>query len=330
MTEGDRPLLEGMLAQLERCQGSRDRAILHFAIAKTFDDLKDYESALRHYDDGNRIERLRLKSAGRVLDPAQHVASVDQVIATFTRDFFARHADLGSSSDLPVLIVGMPRSGTTLVERILSSHPRVGAGDELRYWSLEGAAEMDQESFTCSAANVQSLSQGYLGLLRSIDPHALRVTDKMPQNFMRLGLVHLALPKARIIHCLRNPIDTCLSIYFTHFGLLQDFAFDRAAIVFYYEQYQRLMAHWRNVLPRDCFLEIDYEELVAEPEPLTRKLIEFCGLDWDDACLRPEHNKRSITTASMWQARQAVYTKSAGRWRRYEPWLGEFRRFLPH
>jgi hypothetical protein len=150
----------------------------------------------------------------------------------------------------------------------------------------------------------------------------------MPQNFLRLGFVHLAVPKARIIHCRRNPIDTCLSIYFTHFGLMQDFAFDRTAIVFYYEQYQRLMAHWRSVLGEDCLLEIDYEELVAEPEPLIRKLIEFCGLDWDDACLRPERNSRSIMTASMWQARQPLYAKSAGRWRRYEPWLGEFLRLI--
>jgi hypothetical protein len=165
-------------------------------------------------------------------------------------------------------------------------------------------------------------------VLRGISPAAERVTDKTPGNFQLLGPIHLIFPQARIIHCRRNPIDTCLSIYFTYFGTMKDFTGDRGNIVFFYEQYLRLMAHWRRALPDNRFLEIDYEALVANRERLTRHMIGFCGLDWDEACLRSERNRRVIKTASNWQARQPVYTTSVARWRHYEPWLGEFRRFL--
>jgi hypothetical protein len=172
------------------------------------------------------------------------------------------------------------------------------------------------------------LAADYLALLGDIAPSARRVTDKMPQNFMHLGLVHLVFPRARIIHCRRNPIDICLSIYFTHFSLMKDYAFDRRGIVFFYEQYVHLMSHWRRTLPSDCFMEVDYEALVTDSEQVTRRMIDFCGLGWDDACLRSESNPRVVTTASMWQARQPIYETSVERWRRYEPWLGEFRRLL--
>jgi hypothetical protein len=155
------------------------------------------------------------------------------------------------------------------------------------------------------------------------------VTDKLPHNFLRLGLIHRIFPRARVIHCRRSAIDTCLSIYFTQFTHRQDFAYDRGDIVFFYEQYRRLMAHWRQMLPAERFLEIDYEDLVTNEEPVSRQLIAFCGLEWDEACLRHETNERVIKTASMWQARQPTYQTSVERWRRYEPWLGEFRRLLP-
>ena len=151
----------------------------------------------------------------------------------------------------------------------------------------------------------------------------------MPANFLALGLIHLALPRARIIHVRRDPIDTCLSIYTTPFGNPLDFAHDRADIVFYYEQYLRLMARWREVIPPDRLLDIDYEALVADPEPVARAMVAFCGLDWDEACLRPERNEHIIMTPSVWQARQPVYKSAAGRWRRYEPWLGDFCRLAP-
>lgn len=150
----------------------------------------------------------------------------------------------------------------------------------------------------------------------------------MPQNFLWLGLIHLVFPNARFIHCRRNPIDTCLSNYFTHFLRRMDFANDRGDLVWEYRQYERLMAHWRSVLPIDRFLDVDYKSLVSEKESGTRRLIAFCGLDWDEACLRPEDNQRIVRTASVWQARQPVYRSSVERWRNYEPWLGELRELL--
>jgi len=148
---------------------------------------------------------------------------------------------------------------------------------------------------------------------------------QFPRPLRRWNLVF---PAARIIHCRRNPIDTCLSIYFTHFSMMKDYAFDRRNIVFFYEQYLRLMAHWRRILPRHRFMEIDYETLVTDREQQIRRMLNFCGLDWAEACLYSERNQRVVATASMWQARQPVYQSSVERWRRYEPWLGEFRRLL--
>jgi hypothetical protein len=146
---------------------------------------------------------------------------------------------------------------------------------------------------------------------------------------MWIGLIHLLFPKARIIHCKRNPIDTCLSIYATYFTARMDFSADRADLVYFYRQYERLMAHWRNVLPPEIFYETQYEELVNDRDARSRELIAFCGLDWDDACLVPEQNERAVRTASLWQARQPVYKTSVERWRRYEPWLGELRELVP-
>jgi hypothetical protein len=169
----------------------------------------------------------------------------------------------------------------------------------------------------------------YQARLGQISTTARRITDKLPQNFQNVGLLHTAFPKARVIHCRRNPTDTCLSIYFTNFSNRIDFSFDRELIVAYYQQYSRLMEHWRKVLPSSCLLEIKYEELVAAPEPVIRRMIDFCGLEWDDACLRPEQNQRVVKTASLWQARQPIYETSVSRWRRYEPWLGVFNKLRP-
>ena len=145
----------------------------------------------------------------------------------------------------------------------------------------------------------------------------------MPYNFWRLGLIRQAFPRATVVHCRRHPVDTCLSIYATDFAVADDFVSDRGVLAAYYRQYQKLMAHWRTVLPADHFIEVDYEGLVADPEAAARRLIAACGLAWDDACLAPHLNRRRIMTASVWQARQPIYDSSVGRWRRYQPWLGE-------
>ena len=165
----------------------------------------------------------------------------------------------------------------------------------------------------------------YLGVLRAIAPKAARVTDKMPFNFLWAGLIHMAFPRAIIIHCRRAAVDTALSIHQTHFHPSLAFPTGGAELVMYFRSYQRLIDHWRSVLPADRFIEVDYEELTRAPEPVIRRIIAACGLAWHDACLRPESNPRAVNTPSKWQARQPIYRTSVARWRRYEPWLGPLR-----
>ena len=329
MTESDRPLVEQMRAVVEDAAlDGETRAAVRFGLGKAFDDLGDYEEAMRHYDAGNTLKAVSARFDRELL-----VRRYDEIIARATAENLEHAARAlaqprRSGEDLPVLIVGMPRSGTTLVEQILSSHPQVAAAGEQMFWH---SRRQDLRLAATGAPDSNALSKAvsdYLDLLRGFGPNALRVTDKMPKNFEMLGPVRLAFPEARIIHCRRHPVDTCLSNYFSYFIGGVGFAFDRGDIVFQYRQYERLMEHWRRVLPPDRFLELDYERLIADREAEARRLVAFVGLDWDDACLAHEQNTRVIKTASLWQARQPIYTTSVERWRRYEPWLGEFRELL--
>jgi hypothetical protein len=204
-------------------------------------------------------------------------------------------------------------------------HPEVGAGGELHFWNARGAewhrsgAAGNQRPYLAKAA------ADYLGVLRAIAPKTARVTDKMPFNFLWAGLIHTAFPRATIIHCRRAAVDTALSIHQTHFHPGLAFPTGGAELVAYFRSYQRLIDHWRRVLPPDRFIEVDYEDLTRAPEPIIRKIIAACGLAWHDACLRPESNPRAVNTPSKWQARQPIYRTSVARWRRYEPWLGPLR-----
>ncbi|MBV9509619.1 MAG: sulfotransferase [Caulobacteraceae bacterium] len=313
VSDAERPLVEAMEDMLQRSgRPDFDRLMLHFALGKAYDDLGEAEAAMRHFDQGNTLERRRLNFDRGALSEA-----IDRTIETFTSERMQRAASSSVNDDLPVLIVGMPRSGTTLVEQIVSSHAQVAAGGELTFWTDERAMA------AASEATASRLGEDYLALLRRIGPRAARVTDKNPFNFLHLGAIRMAAPGSRFIHCRRDPIDTRLSIYFTRFATAQGFAYDRSDLVFYYRQYERLMAHWRAATPADRLLEIDYEALIADREALTRRMIAFCGLAWDEACLEPERNPAVLRTASVWQARQPVYRTSVERWRRYEPWLGE-------
>jgi hypothetical protein len=243
----------------------------------------------------------------------------------FSVQFFEKYAKLGLNNDTPVFIVGMPRSGTTLVEQVISSHPDVGAGGELRFWRDDvEALRRELSRGLISEIVVNDTAARYLALLESIKPGKKFMTDKMPINFLFLGAIHLVFPRARIIHCRRNALDTCLSIYMTRYVTPPEFANDRGNIVFGYKQYERLMAHWRAVLPRENLLEVDYETLVAERGKETRRIVEFLDLPWDEACMYPEKNERAVMTPSLWQVRQPVHNNSVRRWRNYEPWLGVF------
>ena len=319
----DRPLLARMGRLIETARlGDIGAELLNFGLGKAFDDLGEYEAAMRHFDAGNELGAGSLR-----FDRPAFAARVDRLIARFGVDEPERPAAPSSDEPRPILIVGTPRSGTTLVEQIVSSHRDVGAGGELGFWEQRGLkweAAIEEGAALPSAG---ALVSEYHEVLRAASPGAPLVTDKMPTNFFWLGLVRLAFPGATIIHCRRDPLDTCLSIYTKRFpGSF--YSRDRASLVFFYRQYQRLMAHWRAVLPPERFLEVDYEALVTDREAQTRRMIAFLGLPWDEACLAPERNRRLVSTSSMWQVRQPVYASSIGRWRRYEPWLGELRELL--
>ena len=296
------------------------RLRVHLAIGKAAEDLGEYGLAMRHFDSADALRR----SSGS-FDSAAFSLEVDHLIARCAPEWIARAPELGSSDETPVLIIGMPRSGTTLVEQIVSMHPDVGAGGELNFWNergaqwhRSGAAETERPFLVKAAAD-------YLHVLRAIAPQAARVVDKMPFNFLWAGLIHLAFPRATIIHCRRAAVDTALSIHQTHFHPSLAFPTGGAELVAYFQSYQRLAAHWRSMLPGDRFLEVDYEELTHKPEPVIRRIIAACGLAWHDACLCPERNPRAVKTPSKWQTRQPIYRTSVARWRRYEPWLGPLR-----
>jgi tetratricopeptide (TPR) repeat protein len=293
---------------------------LHLAIGKAADDVGDYALAMQHFDAAEAVRR-----GSTPFDPAAFSIEIDRLIARCTPEFIARASELGSGDVRPVLIIGMPRSGTTLVEQIVSMHPEVGAGGELHFWSQRGAAWHGSGTAGNERSFVVKAAADYLGALRAIAPKAARVTDKMPFNFLWAGLIHVAFPRAIIIHCRRAAVDTALSIHQTHFHPSLAFPTGGAELVTYFRAYQRLIDHWRSVLPADRFIEVDYEDLTCEPEPVIRRIIAACGLAWNDACLRPECNPRAVKTPSKWQTRQPIYRTSVARWRRYEPWLGPLR-----
>ncbi len=325
LTELDRPLVAQMEWMLNRNDlPDSARTDLHFALGKAYDDLANYENAIQHFDQANQLKHRYIS-----FSKERHELVVDRVMEKFTSEFFSRTRTLGSDWDVPILIIGMPRSGTTLVEQIISSHAEIAAGGELAFWGECAPTFRVNANGAVDPAWVDQTAQDYRALLTAISPIARRVTDKRPHNFLFLGLIHAVFPRARIIHCRRHPVDTCLSIYFQNFGARMDFAYDRRDLVVAYRQYIRLMDHWRSVIPGNFLLEVQYEDLVAHREATTRKMIEFCGLDWDEACLYSESNRRAVHTASVWQARQPVYQTSVARWRHYESWLGPLGELLP-
>ena len=291
---------------------------VHLALGKAADDLGQYEEAMREFDAAEAVRNTIVR-----FDLAKFEERVDRLIAQFTPERLANAAVTGRDEARPIFIFGMPRSGTTLVEQILSAHPDVRAGGELSFWIERGADWERVESSEGRARQLSSSAADYLQLLQGLQSGGTRVTDKNPLNFQWAGLLHLALPRATLVHCRRHPLDTALSIHQTHFNPRMTFPTGGEVLVGYIRAYQRLCAHWRAVLPPERFIEIDYEDLVAEPEKVIRRLVAATGLEWNPSCLHPEHNARTVKTASKWQARQPIYRHAHGRWRAYEPWIGK-------
>ena len=292
----------------------RKEVLLRYALGKYFDDVRDFEQAFSQYQRANELtKRYRARH-----DRQQVTAAVDRIIQTFNEEWLARTPIDPVTSARPVFIVGMLRSGTTLAEQILASHAGVHGAGELMYWNT--AASVHQSTAPpgpVGAGELTALATDYLRLLRELSPDALRVVDKMPGNYLHLGLIHAALPNAHFIHMRRDPIDTCLSIYFQHFEAFHSYATDLADLAHYVGEYRRLMQHWRSVLPAGTMLEVPYEGLVNEQHAWSRKMLEFIGLAWDPNCIDFPRTDRTVITASNWQVRQKISNSSVGRWRNY-------------
>jgi tetratricopeptide (TPR) repeat protein len=329
ITENDRALVETIQARADSGQlGQGEQRMLHYALGKAYDDLGEYEQAMKNYDLANQLSQARLNAAGRRFDPDRFHAQAEATIQKFGPNFFQNSKGLGVETERPVFIVGMPRSGTTLLEQIVSSHPEVSAAGELGGWPAMTAGPFQSAETTPTKEEVQAIANEFLTRLEKAAKPAPYTTEKSPQNYMILGPILAAFPNAHILHCRRNAVDTCLSIYTTSFMSGPDFAHDRQALVTAYKEYARVMNHWNQVLPKGHLLNVQYEDLVNGREPQIRRILDFLGLEWNEACMRHEQNDHAISTPSLWQARQPVFNRSVGRWRNYEPWLGPLRELV--
>lgn len=324
VTEKDRDFLHRM-AQVLGAPGLPlpEKAALLYGLGKGANDLEEYETAMRRFDEGNRLN-YQIYIAGKEFDSEELKRNREKIERTFTAEVIEKLRPVGSESDVPIFIVGMIRSGTTLVEQILSSHPEVGGAGEQRFWVNEIPNAVDLQTGRFDAEKFEELRDRYLRVLRSFQPDSRRITDKMPMNFYCAGLLHLAYPKSPIIHVRRHPIDTALSIWMTDLAKPPDFAHDKRNVVAEYRDYLAIMEHWRKVIPDTRMLEVRYEDLILDQESWTRRMLEFCGLEWDPACMSFYTSERSVSTPSAWQVRQPIYRTSVDKWRHYEPWLGEF------
>jgi tetratricopeptide (TPR) repeat protein len=315
------PLIARMQALFERGDDllPNDRMALHFALGKALLDAGESAQAFVHLDAGNALKRATFDYA-----PQTASALVERTIEGCSAARLHALGGLGLDAELPVFVVGMPRSGTTLTEQILASHPQVRGAGELSALTrlVSGLAGDPQALARLDAARLRELGNAYLEVVRPLAGGARHVVDKMPSNFFYAGLIHLMFPRARIIHCRRDAVDTCLSCYTKLFGGEQRFAFDQRELGLFHLDYQRLMAHWRAVLPPSCLLEVDYEAVVDDLEGQARRMLEFLGLPWDPACLDFHRTARTVRTASVNQVREPLYKTSAGRWRRHAAELG--------
>lgn len=324
---------EGAIARLETLLDRGNltddhRYKIHFHLGTLYDKRAEFAKAFGQFEAGNVLKRARFHHG-------DWERKITDIMAVFNREAVVRASRAGNCSERPVFIVGMPRSGTTLVEQILSMLPGVAAAGE-----LPDIGKLDDElrgmlDDTSPANNItqltreqcDGLAQRYLDMLDGKFPRARRITDKMPQNFVHLGLIALLFPMARVIHCIRDPFDTCLSCYFQDFTGDHPYAYDLADLGFYYRQYQRLMDHWHKVLDLPIF-DIHYEDLVREPQNSGRPLVEFCGLKWDERCLEFYKGDHLAATASFQQVRRPIYASSVERWRNYAAYLAPLKQSL--
>ncbi|HEY3779754.1 MAG TPA: sulfotransferase [Fimbriimonadaceae bacterium] len=321
---GEQRLLDAALAGLKRTDLRPEaRMFFLYAAAKAYDEIKDPHHAISYYDQANKaaydLYNSPLKLSGELAE-----LSLQAVRGSYPKARIEELGRFGSSSETPVFIVGMIRSGTTLLDQILFSHGLIASAGEQPFWVLNAPRmEYKWRNGEPDPGDIRRAGEKYLEALFHAGGTAKKVIDKMPVNYRHLGLIRSTFPRAKIIHLRRDPMDTCLSIYTTYLGNATYFAYDQANIVQNYREYLAFMEHWRSCLPQTGFIEIDYEDLVSNKEPIIRSLVSFLGLEWDEACLRHEQNERQVSTPSLFTARQEVNIKSVGRWRQYETWIGE-------
>jgi tetratricopeptide (TPR) repeat protein len=325
----DDGLVESLLNKLNQSENLSDKTEICFSLGKIFNDHKNHHDAFKYYAQGNTEINAAISYSKD--DDAERF---NKLIEFYNTNLFNDLKDLGGESNLPVMIVGMPRSSTTLTEQIISSHPDVIGAGEVSFWgaaskSLPHRLGTDSKYPECvlemKSSQSAEISEMYLSTLKKIAGLAnnpRHITDKMPHNFLNIGLIALLFPNVKIIHTIRDPIDTCLSIFFQHFNAKgHPYSFDLSNLGYHYKQYQHIMKHWHEVLP-GRIMDIHYEDTVADPEFWSRKLIDHVGLEWSDACLAPHKLERTVKTASHWQVRQPIYKTSVQRWKNYEEFIG--------
>ena len=309
-------------AMLQKESLDENRRSLNFALGYLLNRLHRYEEAFEHYRRANQLSCVDY-------DFDEQVRKFESLKTVFSSENFGSLPKAANRSERPVFVVGMPRSGTSLVEQILASHPDVYGAGELEdmnklIGSVQAVTRSPNDFPECvtdlDAPRADQLANTYLAILDGLSADALRVVDKMPHNFRYLGMIAILFPGARIIHCRRDPRDTCLSIYFQSFNQTHAYGADLTTLGKYYREYEKLMEHWKSVLDMPVY-EIHYADLVADQEKYSRELIEFCGLDWNEQCLSFHETGRDVATASYDQVRRPMYKSSLERWRCYEPFI---------
>ena len=309
-----------MLNELGNTTISADElSLLHLAAGKILNDLGRYNQAMDHFLKGKAFK-------AHEYDIDLYRKRVDSIVGLFDAKLFSEKAGYGNPSEEPVFVLGMPRSGTTLTEQICSSHPDVhGAGELTKLGrmadsiglKLEPERPFGQSILSMTSQQSQALAEEYLSYLHQHSSASLRVIDKLPHNFELIGLIGILFPNARIIHCRRDPIDNCVSCFFSNLQEGHSYSYDLATLGKVYREYDRLMRHWQTIFPGRIF-ENRYEDMISDQEGQSRRLIDYLGLPWDDACLRFFEKEGSVRTISRWQVRQPIYKSSVKRWKNYE------------
>ena len=320
-------LVEGQQHQLPALPVA-GRISYWFALGKMREDVGRYDDAFAAYAEGNLLQRTQFPH-----DEAREVALLERLRSVFSAAFFAERAQPVHPGKAPIFIVGMPRSGTSLIEQILSTHPGIhGAGELTELGDVvhsiaraagDRAASYPEVASTLSADEFRRLGEAYTERVWRHAPEAERITDKLPANFQHLGMIHLMLPHAKIIHAMRDPMDSCFSCYSRLFeGGNLDFAYELGSVGRYYVRYIELMQHWQRVLPAGTVLDMRYEDMVTDTEGQARRLLDYLGLPWDEGCLAFHRNRRAVRTASAAQVRKPIYRSSVARWQHFETHLG--------